>query len=109
MVNISGFWAHGFVHPWYHGFLVHGIACNGAYKRLGILHCNAGVEVSGEGSLGRIGQGFGQWLMKFHWLGFSPDLGFSWLNICVNVYDLLLASFMFISLSKFFIISAVNF
>ena len=48
--------------------------------------------MSGEGSLGRIRQGFGQWLMKFHWLGFSPDLGFSQINICVYVYDLLLGS-----------------
>ena len=39
------------------------------------------LEVSSEGSLGRIGQGFVQWLMKFHWLGFSPDLGFSRINI----------------------------
>ena len=46
-------------------------------KRLGRLHCNVGLEVSGEGSLDRIGQGFGQCLMKFHWLGFAPDLGFS--------------------------------
>ena len=67
-VNSSGFGAHGIFHPW---FLAHGIACNGAYKRLGILHCNVGLEVSGEGSLGRIGQGFGQCLMKFHWLGFA--------------------------------------
>ena len=48
------------------GFLARGIACKGAIKRLGRLHCNVGLEVSGEGSLGRIGQGFGQWLMKFH-------------------------------------------
>ena len=38
--------------------LAHGIACNGAYKRMGILHCKVGLEVSGEGSLGQIGQGF---------------------------------------------------
>ena len=61
--------------------LAHGIACTGAYKRLGILHCNVDLEVSGEGSLGWIGHGFGQWLMKFHWMGFYPDLGFSRLNI----------------------------
>ena len=71
-VNSSGFWAHGIVHPW---FSAHGIACNGAYKRLGIIHCNVGLEVSGEGSLGWIGQDFGQCLMKFHWFGFAPDLG----------------------------------
>ena len=47
--------------------LAHGIACNGAY--------NVGMEVSGEGSFGWIGQGFGQCLMKFHWLGFALDLG----------------------------------
>ena len=47
-VNSSGFGAHGIVHPW---FSVHGIACNGAYKRLGIIHCKEGLEVSGEGSL----------------------------------------------------------
>ena len=51
-VNSSGFGAHGIVHPW---VSAHGIACNGAYKRLGILHCNVGLEVSGEGSLGWIG------------------------------------------------------
>ena len=50
-------------------------------KGLESLHCKVDLEVSGEGSLGRIGQGFGQWLMKFHWLGFSPDLGFSRINI----------------------------
>ena len=77
--------------------LAHGIACNGAYKRLRILHCNVGLEVSGEGSLGRIGQGFGQWLMKFHWLGFSPDLGFSQINICVYINDLLLALYVYLS------------
>ena len=36
-VNSSGFGAHGFVHPW---FSADGIACNGAYKGLGRLHCN---------------------------------------------------------------------
>ena len=71
-VNSSGFGAHGIVHPL---FLAHGIACNGAYKRLGMLHCNLGLEVSDEGSLGWISQGFGQWLMKFHWLGFSLEFG----------------------------------
>ena len=71
-VNSSGFGAHGIVHPW---FLAHGIAYNGAYKRLGRIHCNVGLEVSGEGPLGQIGQGFGQCLMKFHWLGFSPEFG----------------------------------
>ena len=55
-VNNSGFGAHGIVHPW---FSAHGIACNGTYKRMGILHCKVGLEVSGEGSLGWIGQGFG--------------------------------------------------
>ena len=75
----------------------HGIACNGAYKRLGMLHCNGGLEVSGEGSLGRIGQGFGQCLMKFHWFGFAPDLGFSQINICVYVYDFLLALYVYSS------------
>ena len=40
-------------------------------KRLGRLHCNVGLEVRSEGSLGQNGQGFGQCLMKFHWLGFS--------------------------------------
>ena len=70
--NSSGFGAHGIVHPW---FSAHGIACNGAYKRLVIPHCNVGKEVSGEGSLGWIGHDFGQCLMKFHWLGFAPDLG----------------------------------
>ena len=74
-----------------HGFSPHGIACNGAYKRLGILHCNEGLEVSGEGSLGRIGQGYGQWLMKFHWLGFSPEFGVFPDKNCVYVNDLLLA------------------
>ena len=86
-VNSSGFGAHGIVHP---QFSTHGIACNGAYKRLGRLHCNADLEVNNEGSLGRIGQGFGQCLMKFHWLGFAPDLGFSQININVYVNDLLL-------------------
>ena len=62
-VNSSGFGAHGIVHPW---FLAHAIACNGAYKRLEILHCNVGLEVTSEGSLGRIGEGFGQCLMEFH-------------------------------------------
>ena len=73
-----------------HGFSTHGIACNGAYKTLGIIHCNVGLEVSGEGSLG---QGCGQWLMKFNWLGFSIDLGFSRINICVYVNFLLLVLF----------------
>ena len=58
-----------------HMVFTHGIACNGAYKRLGILHCKVGLEVRSEGSLGRIGQGFGQCLMKFHWLGFSSKFG----------------------------------
>jgi len=79
-VSSSGFGAHGIVHPW---FSAHGIACNGAYKRLGRLHCNVGLEVSGEGSLGQIGQGFGQCLMKFHWLGFSPDLGVFLDKLCL--------------------------
>jgi len=79
-VNSSGFGAHGFVYPW---FSAHGIACNGAYKRLGRLHCNVGLEVSGEGSLGQIGQGFGQCIMKFHWLGFSPDLGVFLDKLCL--------------------------
>ena len=48
-VNSSGFGAHGIVNPW---FSAHGIACNGSYKRLGIFHCNVGLEVSGEDSLG---------------------------------------------------------
>ena len=51
-VNSSGFGAHGFVHPW---FRAHGIAFNGAYKRLGILRYNVGLEVSGECSLDWIG------------------------------------------------------
>ena len=93
-VNSSGFGAHGIVHPW---FSTHGIACNVTYKRLVILHCNVGLEVSGEGSLGRIGQGFGQCLIKFHWLGFALDLGFSWVNICVYVYDLLMAFYVYSS------------
>ena len=56
-LNSDGFGAHGILHPW---FSDHGIACNGAYKRLEGLHCNVGLDVSGEGSLGWIGQGFGQ-------------------------------------------------
>ena len=44
----DGFGAHGIVQPWFSG---HGIACNGAYKRLGGLHCNIGLDVSGECSL----------------------------------------------------------
>ena len=44
-------------------------------KGLERLHCNIGLEVSGEGSLGRIDKGFGQCLMKFHWLSFSPEFG----------------------------------
>ena len=82
-VNSSGFGAHGIVHLW---FSANGISCNGAYKRLERLHCNVGLEVSDEGSLGRIGHGFGQCLMKFHWLGFALDLGVSRINICVYVY-----------------------
>ena len=91
--------------------LTHGIACNGAYKRLRILHCKVGLEVSGEASVGRIGQGFDRCLMKFHWLGFSLDLGFSRLNIvfmfmiCCWLFH---GSFIFISLRKLFIIPAVN-
>ena len=53
-VNSIGFGADVIVHPW---FSTHGIACNGAYKRMGILHCNVGLEVRCEGSLGRISQG----------------------------------------------------
>ena len=75
--------------------LAHGITCNGAYKRLGILHCNVGLEVSGEGSLGRIGQGCGQWLMKFHWLGFSTEFGvFPDKDMCLCLCALLLGFFM---------------
>ena len=82
-VNSSGFGAHGVVHPW---FSAHGIACNGAYKRLEILHCNVCLEVSSEVSLGRIGHGCGQWLMKFHWLGFSPEFGvFPDKHICLRL------------------------
>ena len=55
------------------GFGAHGIACNGAYKRLGRIHYKVGLEVSSEGSLGQIHQGFGQCLMKFLWLGFALD------------------------------------
>ena len=51
-VNSSVFGAHRIVHPW---FSAHGITCNGAYKRLGRIHCEVGLEVSSEGSLGRIG------------------------------------------------------
>ena len=43
-----------------HVISAHGIACNGAYKRLGKIHCKVGLDVIGEGSLGLIGQGFGQ-------------------------------------------------
>ena len=82
-VNSSGFGAHGFVHPWFYPMVSHVME---PIKRLGRLHCNVGLEVSGEGSLGWIGQGCGQWLMNFHWLGFSPDLGFSRINICVYVH-----------------------
>ena len=89
-----------------YGFPAHGIPCNGAYKRLERIHCNVGLEVSGEDSLGSIDQGFGQWLMKFHWLGFAPDLGFSRINICVYVNDLL-PNLYVTSLSKLFIISMV--
>ena len=71
-VDSSGFGAHGFVHPWFWPMVLHVME---PIKRLGRLHCNVGLEVSGEGSLGRIGQGFGQCLMKFHWLGFSPEFG----------------------------------
>ena len=85
--------------------LAHGIVCNGAYKRLGLLHCHVGREVSGEGSIGRIGQGFGQWLMKFHSLVFFPGLGFSQINICVYVYVLCYWLCLFISLSKLFMFS----
>ena len=56
-----------------------------------------GLEVSGEGSLGHIGQGFGQCIKKFHWLGFSPDMGFSRVNICVYVNDFLLAFCVYFS------------
>ena len=62
-VTNSGFGAHGFVHPWFWPMVLHVME---PIKRLGRLHCNGGLEVSGEGSLGQIGQGFGQWLMKFH-------------------------------------------
>ena len=41
-LNNDGFGAHGIVHPW---FSAHGIACNGAYKRLGGLHFNVGLDV----------------------------------------------------------------
>ena len=56
--------------------MVHGIACNGAYKRLGILHCNVGLEMSGEDSLGQNWRGF--WPMLIYWLfdlarGFHPN------------------------------------
>ena len=71
----------------------HGIACNGAYKRLEIIHCNVGLEVSAKGSLGQIGQGFGQCLMKFHWLGFSPEFGVFPIKYLCYVYDLLLVIF----------------
>ena len=52
-------------------------------KRLRRLHCNVGLEVSSEGSLGQIGQGFGQCIMKFHWLGFSLDLGVFLDKLCL--------------------------
>ena len=78
--------------------LAHGIACNGAYKRLGILHCNVGLEVSGEGSLGWIGQGFGQWLMKFHWFSFSLEFGvFPDKHLCLCLCALLLVMFIYFS------------
>ena len=42
--------------------------------------------------------------MKFHWLGFSPDLGFSRINNCVYVYDLLLSYLcLFLSVNSLFI------
>ena len=47
-VNSSGFGAHGIVHPW---FSSHGIACNRAYKRLGIIHCNVGLEAKVEAGI----------------------------------------------------------
>lgn len=56
--------------------MVRGIPCNGAYKRLGIFHCNMGLEMSGEDSLGQNWGGF--WPMLICWLydlagGFHPD------------------------------------
>ena len=87
--------------------LAHGITCNGAYKRLGILHWFVGLEVSGEGSLGQIDQGFGQWLMKSHWLGFSPEFGvFPDKHMCSCLCVLLLVPFMIIiPLGKLFMFS----
>jgi len=38
VLNSDDFGAHGIVHPWY---FAQGIICNGAYKRLEGLHCNA--------------------------------------------------------------------
>ena len=75
---------------------------------LGRLHCKVGLEVSGEGSLGWICQGFGQWLMKFHWLGFSPDLGFSRINIVFMFMICCWVLYVYYSLGKYFIF-AVNF
>ena len=103
-LNSSGFGAHGFVHPWFWPIVLHVMEPIKGWKDFIV---NQGLEVSGEGSLGRIGQGFGQWLIKFHWLGFSPDLGFSRLNV---VFMLMICCwhFMIISLGKFFIVSAVH-
>ena len=49
-------------------------------------------EVSGEGSLGRLGQGFDHGINEISLVGFFPGFGVFLVKHCVYVCDLLLGS-----------------
>ena len=55
-VNSSGFGAHGFVHPWFWPMVLHVMEPKKGWEDFIVRQ---GLEVSGEGSLGQIGHGFG--------------------------------------------------
>jgi len=96
--------------------MVHVIACNGAYKRLGVLHCNARLEVSSVGSLSHLVNDFGKdneislgWVFPRIWVFLDKYyvyniyvycfwlFDFSSLKISVNLYNNLSLSRKFLN------------